>query len=245
MAKIYVIGIGYKPLDKKGKIIICHSEFILSSSRLFKVFERYEEFEKVKERVRVIDNVDETIKFIKSQIKKQKKCGLIITVLASGDPLFFGIGRRVINEIGKERVELIPDLSSVQLAFSRIKEPWDDAFLISLHRGPDPQKRRTLKYGIKDIPLLLKEYKKIAVLTDQENSPKVIAKTLILSSFKKAEPVMYVCEKLGYPDERITKKTPENITSMFFSTPNVVVIILEPTETRSKPLRRDAPTLNP
>lgn len=225
MAKIYVIGIGYKPLDKKSKIIICHSEFILSSSRLFKVFERYEEFEKVEERVHVIDNVDDTIKFIKSQIKKQKKCSLIITVLASGDPLFFGIGRRVIKEIGKERVEVIPDLSSVQLAFSRIKEPWDDAFLMSLHRGPDPQKRRTLKYGIKDIPFLLKKNKKIAVLTDKENNPKKIAKILISSPFKKVRPVMYVCEKLGYPDEKIIKGSPVDVLKMSFLNPNVVIVL--------------------
>jgi len=225
MAKIYVIGIGYKPLDKKSKIIICHSEFILSSSRLFKVFEKYEEFEKVKERVRVIDNVDETIKFIKSQTKKQKKCGLIITVLASGDPLFFGIGRRVINEIGKERVEVIPDLSSVQLAFSRIKEPWDDAFLMSIHRGPDPEKKRYLKYEIKDIPVLLEKHRKIAILTDRENNPSEIAKILISSPFKKVPPVMYICEKLGYINEKIIKGSPADVLKMSFSSPNVVIVL--------------------
>lgn len=225
MAKIYVIGIGYKPLDKKGKIIICRSEFILSSSRLFKVFEKYEEFKKVKERVRVIDDVDETIKFIKSQIKKQKKCGLIITVLASGDPLFFGIGRRVINEIGKERVEVIPDLSSVQIAFSRIKEPWDDAFFMSIHRGPDPEKTRYLKYDIKDIPALLEKHRKIAILTDKKNNPSEIAKVFVSSPFKKVQPVMYVCEKLGYFDEKITKGSPAVVLTMSFSSPNVVIVL--------------------
>ncbi|MGQ9569623.1 MAG: hypothetical protein ACUVUQ_02035 [Thermodesulfovibrionales bacterium] len=72
MAKIYVIGIGFKPLDKKSRKIITHSDFILSSSRLFEVFKRYDEFEIVKDRIYKIDNVDETIKFIKSKIRKQK-----------------------------------------------------------------------------------------------------------------------------------------------------------------------------
>jgi precorrin-6Y C5,15-methyltransferase (decarboxylating) len=225
MAKIYVIGIGYKPLDKKGNKIICHSEFILSSRRLFKVFEKYEEFEKVKERVRVIDNVDETIKFIRSRIRKQKRSGLIITVLASGDPLFFGIGIRVVKEIGKERVEIIPDLSSVQIAFSRIKEPWDDAFFMSIHKGPDPEKRRYLKYEIKDIPALLEKHRKIAILTDRENNPSEIAKILISSPFKKVPPVMYICEKLGYADENIIKGLPADVLKMSFSNPNVVIVL--------------------
>ncbi|MGQ9569622.1 MAG: precorrin-6y C5,15-methyltransferase (decarboxylating) subunit CbiE [Thermodesulfovibrionales bacterium] len=150
----------------------------------------------------------------------------MITVLASGDPLFFGIGRRIIKEIGRERIEIIPDLSSVQLAFSRIKESWDDAFLMSLHKGPDPHKRRTMKYGLKDIPFLLKMHKKIAVLTDKENNPVVIAKILISSSlFKKVLPMMYVCEKLGYPDEKIIKGPPGDILKESFSTPNVVIIL--------------------
>ncbi|MGB9715247.1 MAG: precorrin-6y C5,15-methyltransferase (decarboxylating) subunit CbiE [Thermodesulfovibrionales bacterium] len=228
MAKIYVVGIGFKPLDKKSRKIITHSDFILSSSRLLKVFERYEDFETVKDRINVLDNVDKTIKFIKSKIEKQKRCGLIITVLASGDPLFFGIGRRIIREIGKEIVEIAPDLSSIQLAFSRIKEPWDDAFLLSLQKGSCLKDRREKRYVIKDIPVLVKRYKKIAVLTDVENNPKSIADAIVSSSlFKKNLPVMYICERLGYADERIIKIRPDRLTAGSFSEPNVVIIVYE------------------
>jgi precorrin-6Y C5,15-methyltransferase (decarboxylating) len=226
MTKIYVIGIGYKSLDKRERKIIFNSEIILSSGRLFEVFKRYKEFEKVKERVLVIDTVDETIGFIKSKIREHEED--LITVLASGDPLFFGIGRRVINEFGKDRVEIIPDLSSIQIAFARIKEPWDNAFLMSLHRGPDPAKRRSLKYEMKDIPVLLERHRKIAILTDRENNPAEISKVLFSSPVTcELVPLIYVCERLGYPDEKITKGTPEDISAMSFSTPNVTVILLE------------------
>ena len=63
-----------------------------------------------------------------------------VVLLASGDPHIFGIGRRAVREFGKDAVEILPDLSSIQIAFSRIKESWDDAFLMSLHGGPDPEK---------------------------------------------------------------------------------------------------------
>ncbi len=215
--KLYIIGIGYKPLEEMAKKILFNSEVILTSERLFEVFRFYDEFEAVKERVMVINNVDETIEFIKSNELKS------IVLLASGDPMFFGIGRRVVNEFGKERVEILPDLSSIQVAFSRIKEPWDNAFLMSLHGGPDPVKRRRLPYEMKDIPFLLQRHNKIAILTDSENNPTEIAK--VINASPGIAPVIYVCERLGYPDERIIEGKPAEISDMTFRAPNVVVIV--------------------
>jgi precorrin-6Y C5,15-methyltransferase (decarboxylating) len=222
MADIYVIGIGYKPFDPNERNILYKSEVILSSERLLEVFKKYREFKKVQEKVLVLNTVDETIEFMKSRINEMRK-RRFITVLASGDPLFFGIGRRIINEFGQERVEIVPDLSSVQVAFARIKEPWDNAFLMSIHRGPDPQKKRNLKYEMKDIPELLKTHRKLAILTDAENNPSEIAKVLLRSN--KMSPTIFVCEKLSDPDERVIKGTPEDIADRSFLTPNIVIIM--------------------
>ena len=222
MYDIYVIGIGYKLLDSQERKILLKSDIILSSERLLKVFKRYREFKKVQERVVVLNTVDETVEFIRSRMDK-KKGGNPVTVLASGDPLFFGIGRRIASEFGKERVEILPDLSCIQVAFSRIREPWDNAFLMSLHRGPDPQRRRNLKYEMKDVPALLERHKKLAILTDGENNPGEIARVLVSSNI--SQPTVFVCEKLGDPDERIIKGVPEDIAAMSFSTPNVVIIL--------------------
>jgi precorrin-6Y C5,15-methyltransferase (decarboxylating) len=224
MARVSVIGIGYRPLDKETRGKVCTAEVILASERLFEVFKRYEEFGSVEERVQVINDVDATMSFIKSRIPSLKSH---VVLLASGDPLFSGIGRRALDEFGKEMVEIIPDLSSVQIAFARIKEPWDDAFLMSLHRGPDAQKRRRLKYEVSDIPSILREYETVAILTDRENNPATIAKEIVRSSANSQQPSaigIYVCERLGYPDERITVGSPECIAQMEFSEPNVVII---------------------
>ena len=222
MTDIYVIGIGYKPLDQNERKALYKSDVILSSERLLAVFKRYREFKKVREKVLVLNTVDETIEYMKSRTSESGG-KVFITVLASGDPLFFGIGRRIINEFGKERVELMPDLSSIQVAFARIMEPWDNAFLMSLHRGPDPLKKRNLKYYMKDIPDLLNKHGKLAILTDTENNPSEIAKVLVGSYV--LSPIIFVCEKLGDPDERIIKGTPEDIAAMSFVTPNVVIIL--------------------
>ena len=56
-----------------------------------------------------------------------------IVVLASGDPLFFGIGQRLIQSLGAENVVLFPNVTSVAAAFARVKLPWQDAKIVSLH----------------------------------------------------------------------------------------------------------------
>ncbi|MGO9611896.1 MAG: precorrin-6y C5,15-methyltransferase (decarboxylating) subunit CbiE [Dissulfurispiraceae bacterium] len=227
MSKIYIIGIGYKPIEKKARAIILGSDIILASGRLFDAFTMYDEFEAVKDKVKVINKVDQTMDFIRAEMANHRIPSQIITLLASGDPMFFGIGRRAVNEFGKDTVEIIPDLSCIQLAFSKIKETWDDALLMSLHGGPDPAKRRRLEYELKDLPLLLSKHSKIAILTDRENNPTSIARHILSSPHFDHRPAalkMYVCEKLSYADEELKEGTPQDIASMSFSEPNVVII---------------------
>jgi precorrin-6Y C5,15-methyltransferase (decarboxylating) len=49
-----------------------------------------------------------------------------IVVLASGDPLFYGTARYVCAKLGKDRFEVVPHVSSMQLAFARVKESWEE-----------------------------------------------------------------------------------------------------------------------
>jgi precorrin-6Y C5,15-methyltransferase (decarboxylating) len=63
----------------------------------------------------------------------------------------------------------------------------------------------------------------LAILTDRENNPAEIAKVLIHSHI--LSPIIFVCEKLGDPDERIIKGAPDDIAAMSFLTPNVVIIL--------------------
>ena len=60
-------------------------------------------------------------------------------VLASGDPLWFGIGRILAERLGPERLRFHPAPTCLQLAFARIGRPWQDARWLSLHgRDPEP-----------------------------------------------------------------------------------------------------------
>lgn len=225
MTKVYVIGIGYRPLDARAHEFVLNAGTILASNRLYEIFTRYEEFSSVKERIKVINKVDQTMDFLHSSLGTLHASPPVV-LLASGDPLFSGIGRRVLAEFGPDCVEVLPDLSSIQLAFARVKEPWDNAFLMSLHGGPDPEKRRRLPHTLVDVPELLATHGKIGILTDRENGPLAIANILRRTAENPAPEIrMFVCERLGYDDERITGGTPSEIAANSFAEPNVVILM--------------------
>jgi precorrin-6Y C5,15-methyltransferase (decarboxylating) len=233
--KLYVIGVGFRPLDRKARKAIQDSPVILANDRVMEIFREYEEYEAVRGKIKIINNVYETMEYIRAWItehrtqstdKDNRGLGSNIVLLASGDPLFFGIGRIAVREFGKDLVEILPDLSSIQVAFSRIKEPWGEAFFISLHGGPDPAKRRKLEYELEEVPALIKRYGRLGILTDKVNNPSEIARMLHSSSLTHHLPIrMYVCERLGYPDERIIEGAPGEIVNMTFVDPNVVIVL--------------------
>ncbi len=222
MKKIFVLGIGYSPLGPRALEALKNSSVILTSKRLVEVFLRYKEAPQYESRIKVIEGVDATMEFVHSFLKGGE--GGSITILASGDPMFYGIGRRTIQEFGKGMVEVIPELSSIQVAFARAKEAWDDAHLISLHGGPYPG-RRTNKYQVGDIPDLVSRHKKLCILTDPVNNPKRIAEGLVDAFGPNGGPEMVVCERLGYESERVVMGSPYSLQDQDFQDPNLVILL--------------------
>ncbi|MDF1613352.1 precorrin-6y C5,15-methyltransferase (decarboxylating) subunit CbiE [Desulfurivibrio dismutans] len=70
-----------------------------------------------------------------------------VGVLASGDPLFFGIGRTLLQNFAPEQLAFLPALSTVQQACARFRLPWDDARIISLH-GRTTSKADVTDHGV-------------------------------------------------------------------------------------------------
>ena len=59
-----------------------------------------------------------------------------LVVLASGDPMFYGIGSTLVRLFGAERVFVLPHPSSVSLAAARLGWPVDDVDVVSLVGRP-------------------------------------------------------------------------------------------------------------
>ena len=116
-----------------------------------------------------------------------------VAVLASGDPLWFGLGRILCDRIGAERLRFHPAPTSLQLAFSRIGRPWQDADWVSLH-GRDPE---ILASTLQKRPAAL------AVLTDPNQGGAITVQQILRSSGLEASTDLWLCENLGHPDERV------------------------------------------
>ena len=63
----------------------------------------------------------------------EARTGRRVVVLASGDPLFYGIGTRLIAHFGRERVQVIPGISAVQYLCARAGIDMNDMWLTSSH----------------------------------------------------------------------------------------------------------------
>ena len=142
-----------------------------------------------------------------------------VVVLASGDPLFFGIGRTMIDRFGPERVRIYPALSAVQLACARFKIPWDDLTLLSLHgRNPGNLAGRILPHP------------RVMLFTDQQNSPDLIAGQLlhVLQEYGDEQRIekirIRVAENLGSGDEKISSGSLAEIAAATFDRLNMMLI---------------------
>ena len=137
-----------------------------------------------------------------------------VVVLTSGDPLFFGFGRLLLEECDRDRLIFHPNLSSIQLAFSRIKLSWHDAKVISAHGRSLDELTQALQQGVE----------KIAVLTDPTRNPAAIAE-LLLSLDLPSRYQIWVCENLGGQDERVTETlAPTSLVHQSFASLTIVVL---------------------
>jgi precorrin-6Y C5,15-methyltransferase (decarboxylating) len=163
------------------------------------------------EKILLSDDLAGFVETLRERYRQEKT-----VVLASGDPLFYGIGRALLGAIPRDDLIFLPHVSSVQLAFARIKETWHDACVVSLHGRP----MEVLTEAI------AARETKIAVLTDARNNPAAIAD--FLRQLGAAEEyTLWVCENLGGVDERVTRYVASNLRGEVFSLLNVVILLRE------------------
>jgi precorrin-6Y C5,15-methyltransferase (decarboxylating) len=142
-----------------------------------------------------------------------------VAILASGDPLFYGIGRTLIERFGPEPVTVHPAVSAVQHACARFRIPWDDLAIVSLHGRVDH-----------NIPGRVLRHARAMLFTDRDNSPDRVAAILLaaleacgdqprLTSIR-----IRVAENLGLADERLTNGSLAEIAGQTFAPLNMMLV---------------------
>ena len=182
--ELYIIGIGPGSKDyitPMAQRHIAECDLLLGHERLTRLFAI------PSHELDLRGDPPEAVKFILAHRSR-----LNMAVLVSGDPglhSFLRVLRRYLNE---DEYEVVPGISSVQLAFAKLKDCWEDATILRLH-GLEGDAWVTV----------VEEHPKVAILTDQRWTPREIARRLLEHGIEDRE--FIICENLSYPEERILR----------------------------------------
>ena len=198
---INVIGLGPGNTDyitKLGEKLIQNSDVVIGGKRNLESIVDFEG-----EKIEISSNLKEIVEYINNNKHKQ------ISVIASGDPLIYGIGRYLSKNIDKEDLNIVSGISSLQYIFSKVHIDMNDLYITSSH-GKTPDYDYVLSH------------KKVCMVTDKIIGPKEICKQILDRNLEKT---IVVGENLSYDNERITIGSPEDILKLEDFDMCVVVIL--------------------
>ena len=198
---INVIGLGPGNTDyitKLGEKLIQNSDVVIGGKRNLESIVDFEG-----EKIEISSNLKEIVEYINNNKHKQ------ISVIASGDPLIYGIGRYLSKNIDKEDLNIVSGISSLQYIFSKVHIDMNDLYITS-SQGKTP-----------DFDYVL-SHKKVCMVTDKIIGPKEICKQILDRNLEKT---IVVGENLSYDNERITIGSPEDILNLEDFDMCVVVIL--------------------
>lgn len=146
------------------------------------------------------------------RLRQVRAAGHQAVVLASGDPLCFGIGATLRRYFPAEALEIVPAATAFQLAFAALAEPWQDATLLSAHARP-----------LTEVVAQAHLAPKSAILTDNHQTPAVVAQALLRTGFDPTSPCA-ICENLGSSHQRIVRTTLNQVDQQPYASLNVFVV---------------------
>ena len=208
--KIYIIGIGpasSEYLTKKAVDTVKTSDYTVRSTRAIDLF----------------DDVNNKIAFnVKDLLDKLEKGvdlaieGNTVSILSTGDPGFSGVLNtvlRIANEknFPEEKIEVIPGISSLQLAAARNHIQWDNANVMTFHG----------RENIEDILKVINNGKTTIALPSKK--VRDMAQFLLDNGVDEHREVV-VCERLSYDDEKIVRSTLKDIANSEFTYMCIMVI---------------------
>jgi precorrin-6Y C5,15-methyltransferase (decarboxylating) len=214
LPKVPVLGIGpdgTAGLSARSRDLLGSAELVFGSDAALKLLP-----ELSAERVPIGSDLPAAVEALRSNLGRKR-----IAIVAVGDPLFYGTARYLCDKIGAEHFEVVPHVSSMQLAFARIKETWEEAYLTDLSARP-----------LDDVLDKVRTAETVGLFTTETAHPARVARELLARGIDYF--TAYVCENLGGRDERITKGELTDIREMKFDPLNILIL-------KRKPNRPDRP----
>jgi len=206
-SKIHVIGVGddgLAALPASVRELITNSQVLLGTERTLSLVP-----DAKAERHVIPTDLNKLVALLESAGNKR------VVMLIHGDPLFYGLARFVSERLGKERFVVVPHVSSMQLAFARVMETWEEAYLTNLANHP-----------LDAVLEKIRTAQKVGLFTSDQCGPADLAKALLARKIDYF--TAYVCENLGARDERVTRGTLAEIAGQQFDTLNVMILVRDP-----------------
>ena len=149
--KIHVIGLNsfkFKDLSQECQELFHKVEIIASPHKYIHEIKSWVSIRLIKEKIfyESKSNLD-LINWLKFNDKD-------VILISRGDPLWYGIGRILLNNFSKEELLFYPGKTSLQLAFSRLKKSWQDVKAVSIHGRETNELIKFLKLKEKGIAIL-------------------------------------------------------------------------------------------
>jgi len=210
---VSIIGIGDDGLDavpESARQLILNADLLVGSDRTLALVP-----EAGGKRMTVGADLDQVVDQINA-------AGEVKTaVVVSGDPLFYGLARFLCDRLGQDRCEIVPHVSSMQLAFARVKQSWDEAYLTNL-----------AQHTVETVVERVRTAEKVGLFTTEQRGPAEVAQAMLdrrIDYF-----TIYVCENLGARNERVTRGSVAEIAGQSFQPLNVMVLVRD-TEAPDRP----------
>ena len=206
--KLVIVGIGddgLAGLTESARRVVVESDYLLAPPAMLRLLEGVDGRRTVLEA-----EMSAALRQVHQALTAQRP-----VLVTGGDPLFYGVARYLCDRLGKDQFEVIPHVSSMQLAFARVKESWDDAYLTSLAGRP-----------LESIVDRIRTAEKVGIFPSDDHPPGLVFRELLdrgIDYFK-----AYVCENLGSPDERVTQGEMADLVPLDFDPLNVLILIRKP-----------------
>ncbi|TXK96699.1 cobalamin biosynthesis bifunctional protein CbiET [Methylococcaceae bacterium HT1] len=194
---IGVLDNGLTGLSSPALNALKNADVVIAATRVLKLFSSSINSAEVKDLTGQLGKVPIWINHALAEKKK-------VVVLATGDPLCHGIASFLSKKLGAEKLDIIPNISSIQLAFASIGMAWQDAKICSVHNkdAGEWQTGSGAEHGFYVLLQTINQHDKLAILTSPENNPARIARMLIMENMSDLF-TMVVVENLLCADEKI------------------------------------------
>lgn len=203
--KIIIVGCGpgaESYITPAARAAAAKADVLIVSRRLMGFFP-----EVAAERIDSGVDIDGTL----DEIAARHDAGRQVVLLATGDPGIASLAQPVIRRFGRENCEVIPGISSVQVAFARLGLDWQDARIVTAHS-------RNPQVSMAD----LRQAGKIAILGGR---PEAIRWTADLIGKLNGDRRVFLCEELTLPGEQVREVDADELRRLPVSTRAIVLII--------------------